>query len=550
MGYYQLVEGNEQVVDVTDYCLIKKETFIEDFLTGNVLIENYTESGGLFYVKYKFTDQKVCLIYKSLTNGVGTSETNKRIRISEFELDSSIRYFFISGYDAKDTRMYFVALNGTESYVRGSNSSSYWFYWEEIVKTYKNGSNLWIYETTKSGPCSIIGSRIENLLLLHHSIIAYSKYQKAQNTLVQLSDTCAPVQTIIYGAPGTGKSHTSKENTFGKKVHRTTFHPETDYNSFVGAYKPVSETKGNQEYITYRFVPQIFTNAYLEAWQCYLSEKKYDCCLLIEELNRGNCAQIFGNLFQLLDRNNDGFSEYSLIADTDLSKYLKTQLGGMFEAYYNSIRDNSDITETGEKTIPVWNSNDKDNNDVRLCLPPNLSIVCTMNTSDQSLFPMDSAFKRRWDWKYVPIDYNFEKSDFTICIDEDHKYKWLDFLKVINDIIYEKTKSDDKQMGNFFVKGNSQKEVNCEQFISKVMFYLWNEICKDNPSAKKVIFINEHVNTDGVSEDKTFTFNDLFTSKRQEILIGFMRHLKDVRNINPEESPSTSESDENNSSLI
>lgn len=93
MGYYQLVEGNEQVVDVTDYCLIKKETFIEDFLTDNVLIENYTESGGLFYVKYKFTDQKVCLIYKSLTNGVGTSETNKRIRISEFELDSSIRYF-------------------------------------------------------------------------------------------------------------------------------------------------------------------------------------------------------------------------------------------------------------------------------------------------------------------------------------------------------------------------------------------------------------------------------------------------------------------------
>ena len=397
----------------------------------------------------------------------------------------------------------------------------------------------------------------------------------------------SPIQRIYYGAPGTGKSHKAKEVTSSKKVFRTTFHPDTDYASFVGCYKPcvnnqsvVRDSNGNVvagEYdkkIEYSYIPQIFVKAYCEAWKSYIDyckstatstasspaeteelnsdqttapqeAEKLDCenvCLLIEELNRGNCAQIFGDLFQLLDRTQNGFSEYSILADCDLCKYIKEESGIDFETYYNIIKDNSDITDEGLPLIPNWDPANPDNNEVRLCLPPNLSIICTMNTSDQSLFPMDSAFKRRWEWEYVPIDYTLEKSNFIICIDATHKYRWLDFLKVINCIIYDKTKSEDKQMGNFFVKGNSQKEVSSEQFVSKVMFYLWNEICKDNPSAKKSIFVSKQDKADGNFEDKAFTFNELFEGGKEETLIGFMYHLE-VQNIASDEDPSTSETD-------
>lgn len=390
--------------------------------------------------------------------------------------------------------------------------------------------------------------------------------------LQQLQQPVSPIQRIYYGAPGTGKSHKAKEVTSGKKVFRTTFHPDTDYASFVGCYKPcvnnksiVRDSSGKvvpgefDKQIEYSFIPQTFVKAYCEAWKEYLDYYKSrvkataksavaldiqnaansqesisteveepvckNVCILIEELNRGNCAQIFGDLFQLLDRTRNGFSEYSILADSDLSKYIRedSELKNRIEDYYNIIKENSDITDEGLPLIPNWDSTNPENNEVHLCLPPNLSIVCTMNTSDQSLFPMDSAFKRRWEWEYVPIEYSEgSKSDFIICIDADHEYKWLDFLKVINDIIYEKTKSEDKQMGNFFVKGNNQKEVSCEQFVSKVMFYLWNEICKDNPSAKKAIFskCNEK------EEASDFTFSELFQSNNADILNDFMRYHK------------------------
>ena len=283
-------------------------------------------------------------------------------------------------------------------------------------------------------------------------------------------------QIIFFGTPGSGKSYRVKLLTEKKRVHRTTFHPDSDYASFVGCYKP---TMKDGE-ISYSFSPQVFTEAYVDAWK----NPEEEVYLVIEEINRGNCAQIFGDLFQLLDRKADGYSDYRIKADSDLRDYLYSQLGKGNEGIKN-----------GE-----------------LCLPPNLRIFATMNTSDQSLFPMDSAFKRRWDWEYIPVDYNEIRSDFVITIGEK-KYHWLEFLKIVNKRIRKATDSEDKQMGNFFIKTN----VSEDEFKSKVMFYLWNEVCRDEYGTQ-----NNFFRTSGEYE---FSFNDLYQADGMEKLQGFMTYL-------------------------
>ena len=176
-----------------------------------------------------------------------------------------------------------------------------------------------------------------------------------------------------------------------------------------------------KEEIVYSFIPQSFTRAYIKAWQ-NPNEHIY---LVIEEINRGNCAQIFGDLFQLLDRKN-GVSEYPINADADLLQYLENKLGVENEGIANG----------------------------KIRLPANLHILATMNTSDQSLFPMDSAFKRRWVWECVPIDYNNpDSSKFKITIG-NKQYNWNKFLKEANSRIFKATDSEDKQMGNFFINGD------------------------------------------------------------------------------------------------
>ena len=296
-------------------------------------------------------------------------------------------------------------------------------------------------------------------------------------------------QVIYFGAPGAGKSYTVKvklkeARVAEENIFRTTFHPDSDYASFVGCYKPVME--GNE--IKYEFTPQAFTDAYVQAWKNkQANEPVY---LVIEEINRGNCAQIFGDLFQLLDRQNDGSSTYGIKADKDLAHYLEKVLGQGHEGI-----------KGGE-----------------LRLPPNLYIMATMNTSDQSLFPMDSAFKRRWDWKYVPIDYrkSIDSGKFIITIGKGKsrsEYLWVTFLEEVNKRILEVTHSEDKQMGNFFIKGS----VDEDGFKSKVMFYLWNEVCKDEYGTQGNFFRDK--------DEKEFGFNDLYEGKGTEKLDGFMAYL-------------------------
>lgn len=263
---------------------------------------------------------------------------------------------------------------------------------------------------------------------------------------------------IFYGAPGTGKSYkvdTLIQGLESKYYERVTFHPEFDNASFIGGYKPTSTKDENgDDIIKYKFVPQSFTNIYARAWQDI--ENPY--YLVIEEINRGNCAEIFGELFQLLDRD----SNYSVSPSSELKEYLENEV--FEDKHHEGI-------VTGLK------------------LPPNLNIYATMNTSDQSLFPMDSAFKRRWDWEYIPICYkptdDFGKANdsyyFEIDIENGKKYSWLDFIKIVNlnHIKINPSLGMDKSIGNYFIKPDNDKTISLQPFINKVIFYLWNDVFKD-----------------------------------------------------------------------
>jgi len=285
----------------------------------------------------------------------------------------------------------------------------------------------------------------------------YPKNIKYENS-VSDKEKDLPLQQIFYGAPGTGKSCGVKRALVGNNVpneniFRTTFHPDSDYSTFVGAYKPTMEVVPHYESstgaqieekrIAYNFIPQAFLNAYVRAYQT--DENVY---LVIEEINRGNCAQIFGDLFQLLDRGDDGKSDYSIKADTDIRAYLEEVLGD----------DNEGI---------------KGGN---LCLPANLYILATMNTSDQSLFPIDSAFKRRWEWEYVPI--RNEEKGWVIAAD-GQEWDWWEFLESVNEKIGSITDSEDKKLGYFFVKPADGHTITAKTFVGKVLFYLWNDVFKD-----------------------------------------------------------------------
>lgn len=325
------------------------------------------------------------------------------------------------------------------------------------------------------------------------------------------------LQQIYYGAPGTGKSKTIKDLTFGESVIRTTFHPDSDYASFVGTYKPITEevdlrdcygekvidddTKEvvKEERIAYKFIPQAFLEAYVKAWK-KLGRKKSDNSdksynrihpalldtpeiftknkaskkqyLIIEEINRSNCAQIFGDLFQLLDRNEYGFSDYPIVADKDMQKYLEKEFAGW------EITNKDEINQLyGEANMVNLIMKGE-----RLVLPSNLYIWATMNTSDQSLFPIDSAFKRRWDWKYVPIREGRDKetnAKLNWYINTGNKqYDWWSFISKVNELIGSLTNSEDKKLGYFFCKAKDG-EIDADLFVSKVIFYLWNDVFKD-----------------------------------------------------------------------
>ena len=373
-----------------------------------------------------------------------------------------------------------------------------------------------------------------------------SKILSMKESLKKMRKSDIPLQQIFYGAPGTGKSHAINELTAGKDVIRTTFHPDTDYSTFVGAYKPTTKSfpvitvigteavpvkdKNGKEMmedkIVYEYVSQAFLQAYVAAWRKYCDvqegEEPMDEFLVIEEINRGNCAQIFGDLFQLLDRGDEGFSEYPIKADSDMKKLLEKEFKGLEIKNKDSINA---LFKGGKDIVAEVLAGDI------LLLPNNLYIWATMNTSDQSLFPIDSAFKRRWDWHYVPISDAGKKWMIEV---NGAQYDWWKFLEAINDKVYHATYSEDKKMGYFFCKANDGV-ISADKFVSKVIFYLWNDVFKDSEFEGDT-FKDE--------DGEKLSFDKFYSVENNQVKVNEKKIVKFLSNLNLEPD---SEADEDNS---
>lgn len=405
-----------------------------------------------------------------------------------------------------------IGKNAAESYISFVKPDKLFSYnptkWAHIKDIFDIDSSERVYEIIKGLFTDAEFNKVDNegssQYFRSNAIKQYYCFLKAREVFLSYSKTennehkrqeKDSLQQIFYGAPGTGKSYTINKDTEGEDVIRTTFHPDTDYSTFVGAYKPttieeevmtvigtkavpVENADGSyrkESKIVYEFVQQAFLQAYVAAWKKYAEangEEPRKQFLVIEEINRGNCAQIFGDLFQLLDRNAQGFSDYPITADADMKRQLKKAFVGLSLAKADSInamyKGRNVCREVLEGDI--------------LLLPGNLYIWATMNTSDQSLFPIDSAFKRRWEWQYMPIGKEYDENGQEIkwAIDGATKrFNWWSFLEKINAQIGEATLSEDKKLGFFFCKA-TDGVITTEKFVGKVIFYLWNDVFKNN----------------------------------------------------------------------
>lgn len=273
---------------------------------------------------------------------------------------------------------------------------------------------------------------------------------------------------ILFGAPGTGKSFTinqDREELLGKNneddYERVTFHPDYSYANFVGTYKPVPTIDSDgKDAITYEYVPGPFMRVYVNALLNSRTDNIKPYLLIIEEINRANVAAVFGDVFQLLDRGDNFVSEYPIQASEDIKRYLARELGGEINDY-NKIR-----------------------------IPDNMFIWATMNSADQGVFPMDTAFKRRWDFTYLGIDDNDDETQgkyVFLADDKSQKVEWNKLRKAINNFLAKEKINEDKQLGPYFISKSiivpkNSNDIDREKFIStfknKVIMYLFEDAAK------------------------------------------------------------------------
>ena len=280
-------------------------------------------------------------------------------------------------------------------------------------------------------------------------------------SLSDAKEASKPHNRIIFGAPGTSKSHTIEEErrAFGDNYERVTFHPDYMYANFVGSYKPIMAGKD----IRYQFQPGPFMRIYTKARQNL--DTPY--LLIIEEINRANVAAVFGDVFQLLDRTEDGLSEYPIATSEDIQGYFKL-LQEKGEYPTETLVEETVNGEARELDIMK-----------NISLPSNMYIWATMNSADQGVFPMDTAFKRRWDFEYADLnpDLSGWRSKPT------YWDKWQEFRTKVNNALIEAGLNEDKCMGPFFIHPNylehwiEDKDFR-KMFASKVLMYLFEDAAK------------------------------------------------------------------------
>ena len=280
---------------------------------------------------------------------------------------------------------------------------------------------------------------------------------QAMDTASQLPH---PWNLIFFGAPGTGKSHQlnelAEENFDEDCIRRVTFYPDYTYAQFVGCFKPISDEVpddegGNKTVITYRFVFGPFLETYLDA----VKHPDRNYLLIIEEINRANPAAVFGDVFQLLDRKK-GVSEYAVSTPEEMRRQLENELDGY--AYDTSY----------------------------LAIPANMYLWATMNSADQGVFPMDTAFKRRWDFRYIGIDdgedadIDGERLNEKVVTSGGRKVYWNELRKAINRLMIEDCRlNEDKLLGPFFLSPDSLTEERFGRaFKDKVLLYLYEDAGK------------------------------------------------------------------------
>lgn len=340
-----------------------------------------------------------------------------------------------------------------------------------------------------------------------------------------------PIQKILFGSPGTGKSHTIDKviipNDLGitspENIIKTVFHPEYTYGDFMGKLVPI--TKSGK--VEYNFYEGHFLKSLAQAYRNILvakdNEEIKNVALVIDEINRGNSSAIFGTIFQLLDRSPYGWSDYGInVSALELDRILTLvgfEDGGNIGFYKYGKAKNAKAIEEYQETLDKIHlsvnivSSSMVGGSIRI--PPNLSILATMNTSDNSIYFMDSAFKRRWDWEFVNWDWDESKPPAAKygtggTLDED---KWKKLIKNINGFIKSHHTSirgiEDKQIGYYFIK----QPVTAEQIQNKLMFFLWDSVF--NRDKKPLVDLLE------VKRDELVTFGD-FTKLHNKFITNIM----------------------------
>jgi 5-methylcytosine-specific restriction enzyme B len=335
----------------------------------------------------------------------------------------------------------------------------------------------------------------------------------------------SPIQKILFGSPGTGKSYEirkiaekeldiewNEQSKSLKNTIKTVFHPEYTYSDFVGKLLPQTDGSG----VIYKFYEGHFLRALGLAYKKIIEGANENVLLVIDELNRGNAAAIFGSIFQLLDREDDYWSTYEVnLSELEMVGLLRIMGAVITTKNINVDYSNFSIYyEITEKDLREKNNNDglrvlENLKNGSITIPSNLSIIATINTSDESIYYLDSAFKRRWNWEYVDapnsnsripykiknikVEIYVEKVETVVdySIEEEQEqdyysnsvpryYYWYSLVTKLNEFIKSKHESirriEDKQIGWWFLKANEEGIIEESVIANKLMFYLWDSV--------------------------------------------------------------------------